>query len=954
FAKTDLIHAQAEGYGLREICDGLCCGLAKNIADTLTSDEAPPAPIIWSGGVSLNRAVQHHLEKILQEELQTDETAASFGAIGAALYGLDRHRNGEFDTHEIDLAKIVIPLRKQKKYYYSPLELTMTDYPDFSSEERYLYPSTLCGTPIEVDIYSALRRGTEDLFLGIDIGSTSTKAVLMDSSGTVRAGFYTRTSGKPMHALRGILEAINDASERYGAGLNIIGAATTGSGRKFIGKVIGADLIVDEITAHAAAAYELNPKIDTIIEIGGQDSKFTTLKNGVVTFSQMNTICAAGTGSFIEEQASKLGVPLSEYSQRAEHPAAPLTSDRCTVFMERDINHYLNRSYSVEEVLAAALFSVRENYLQKVASGASLGKHVCFQGATAKNRALVAAFEQKIGRPIYVSKYCHLTGALGAALLVQREIGGSSTFRGIGLFREEIPVRSETCTLCTNHCRIRIAAVQGEEVAFGFLCGRDYDTKHFVDTNRSGFDLVRAYRRNYALPKRLRSLEFRGAGAAAARRRQEELPDNPPLIGIPAGLHLVENLPFWKYFFTELGFPVITSEDLSDPITRGKPLTGAEFCAPMTAYHGHANYIAGLADILFLPVNLEDETNRGSQEKTMRKYCYYTQYSSGVVAAVQARQSSCSMMLPLIKPNNMTHNVRELHDHLHSAGLDASMVEVLQAYRKARRFFHTRSTRLHGHFIAPGEGEIQVALLGRPYTVLSPAMNKRIPDIFASLGVRTYFQDILPELTSEGRTAEIVKPLLEVLHWKYAARIIEAAAFIAQTPNLYPVYVSSFKCSPDSFTIDYFEELMEAFDKPYLILQLDEHDSSVGYETRIEAGVRAFRNHARTASAAPETGTRQAPSGIDTTFNPRIDKKIEGKTLLFPNWDPLTNPLLAANLRKEGIDARVLEESPELIHQSMQINNGQCLPVSIIAQEAIEYVRRHDLRPADIVLWIAR
>ena len=176
---------------------------------------------------------------------------------------------------------------------------------------------------------------------------------------------------------------------------------------------MGADIIMDEITAHARAACEIDPDVDTIIEIGGQDSKFTTLKNGRVTFSVMNKVCAAGTGSFIEEQARKLGCPLAEYSSRTEGRRSPIVSDRCTVFMERDMNHYLSEGYAVEEVLASVLHAVRENYLTKVAVEGAIGNTIFFQGATAKNRALVAAFEQRLQKPIHVSRYCHLTGAWG-------------------------------------------------------------------------------------------------------------------------------------------------------------------------------------------------------------------------------------------------------------------------------------------------------------------------------------------------------------------------------------------------------------------------------------------------------------------------------------------------------------------------------------------------------------
>src|SRR5208283_436701 len=237
------------------------------------------------------------------------------------------------------------------------------------------------------------------------------------------------------------------------------GCGTTGSGRKFIGKILEADCILDEITAHARAAYELNPQTDTIIEIGGQDSKFTVMNQGSVTFSVMNNVCAAGTGSFIEEQAKRMGCALSEYSLRVEKSKAPLASNRCTVFMERDLNHFLTEGYTKDEILASVLHSVRDNYLTKVAVKGMIGNHICFQGATAKNKSLVAAFEQKIQKPITVSKFCHVTGALGTAFeLVDKKISHTS-FRGLDIYNKKIPIRSETCTICNNHCKLKIAEI---------------------------------------------------------------------------------------------------------------------------------------------------------------------------------------------------------------------------------------------------------------------------------------------------------------------------------------------------------------------------------------------------------------------------------------------------------------------------------------------------------------
>ncbi|MBE0557792.1 MAG: CoA activase, partial [Proteobacteria bacterium] len=451
FAKTDLVHAQQEGFTLEEICDGLCAGLARNIVDILFAGTLALDPMVFVGGVAKNRAVVNHIETLLGKKLTVDPFAPFCGAIGAALSALAAGlKRGK---HLLCAEDLFLPDAAVKAYFHAPLVLKLSDYPNFADTEQYEQTAGAAGgpSPVEVELTEALPpHGSCEAYLGIDVGSTSTKAVLTSPAGAVLAGFYTRTAGRPVAATQKVLAAVEAMGAKRALGLSILGAGTTGSGRKFIGKIFGADLVVDEITAHARAAVELRPDVDTIIEIGGQDSKFTTLRDGAVTFSVMNNVCAAGTGSFLEEQAQRLGCALADYAARAEHRRAPITSDRCTVFMERDINHYLNSGYGVDEVLAAALHAITENYLTKVAVEAAIGTTILFQGATAKNRALVAAFEQRLGRPIHVSRFCHLTGAWGIALLMAEARIAQSRFRGLGFHRKQIPIASEVCGLCNN------------------------------------------------------------------------------------------------------------------------------------------------------------------------------------------------------------------------------------------------------------------------------------------------------------------------------------------------------------------------------------------------------------------------------------------------------------------------------------------------------------------------
>ncbi len=924
FAKTDIIHSQQEGYSLDEICDGLSLGLANNIADTLINGSTEYSPMVFAGGVARNKSVVTHLEKVIGHKLEVHEYSHLFGAIGVIQLLLEdkSFKNVNFSK---EMVHTISNLKRD--YFYEPLELKLSDYPDFDGLEHYEYSMPGNISDVEVDIYQELKHGISmDVFMGIDIGSTSTKAIIIDSDFLPVAGFYTRTSGDPIVAAQAIFEACNSYIENKSIKFNFKSVGSTGSGRKFIGKLIGADTILDEISAHARAAVDLDPDIDTIIEIGGQDAKFTTLRKGVVTFSQMNTVCAAGTGSFIEEQALKLGVPLSEYASLAEGARAPLASDRCTVFMERDINHYLNKNYGIDEILATVLYSVRENYLQKVATEGNIGNRVFFQGATAKNKALVAAFEQKLKKPIFVSKYCHLTGALGSAITAAEEQIGVSTFRGLGIYKDNIPVRSETCNLCRNNCRIRVATVKNEDVAYGFLCGRDYKTKKYVKKEKA-LSLLNVRRKTLA-PLKLKEIvnsEF-------------------PVVGIPGGLQIFEEIPLWEKFFHTLGIKTVTSEFLPNVISNGKKLAGAEFCAPMSAFYGHVDGLVDNSDIIFLPIHIEDKKDEKNHSR-VRKFCYYTQFSSSLVSKMKHNGEEIKSLMPLV--NHKANQLKTKYELLKSINQFVpghfNFLDISKAYDDALAYYREIKTKLKEIYKAPENGEMKVLLTGRPYTVLLDSMNKDIPDYFATLGVETIFTDSLPEV----QPTEDVDHLLDQFHWAYPSAILAAADFCSRTEGLYPVFVTSFKCSPDSFTLEYFKRIMDKQEKPYLILQIDDHDSSVGYETRIEAGVRAFKNHLKSSSKTIET-VKKLP------VLPVLQTSLKGKTLLLPNWDPLVLPLVAANLQNVGIDARVLEETTQMISSSMKMNTGQCIPVNAIALEYVEYIRKYKLKAEDTVLWMMK
>ena len=934
FAKTDLIHAQQEGFSIPQICDGLCKGLAKNIHNTLFSGPSVPSPIIFCGGVSKNVCVKNHIESLLQKELVVEDNSHLYGAAGAALCLLDDmeqemfHHSSSFNP--VDLSHIFETDSGRKKLFYPPLTLELSTYPDFDARDSFVSEG------VETDLYADTEENRSfSCYIGIDVGSTSTKSVILTEKGDVLAGFYTKTASKPVKAVQSILLAMDRLMAKHQLDLDVKGCGTTGSGRKLAGKIIGADMMPDEITAHARAAVEINRDVDTIIEIGGQDAKFTTLKDGNVTSSVMNNICAAGTGSFIEEQAYKLNCPLSEYSSKTESAGSPLSSDRCTVFMERDMNYFLATGYPVNEVLASALHSVRDNYLSKVASMGKIGDTILFQGATARNKALVAAFEQKIQKPIHVSKYCHLTGALGIALMLKDRNTDSGRFRGFDLHKKEIPVRQETCQLCTNHCKLTIADIDGTVEAFGFLCGRDYQTDRYVSKDQ-GFNLLKERRK--------------ATCKADAAGTKEDF-----TMGIPDGLHLVEDLDFWQNFFTCLQVKTVTTRDLDTPVETGRFMAGAEFCTPILSLHGHAAHLSQKADYLFLPFYFEEHKR---ERKARRQHCYYTQFAPSVISTLPEIEEE-RLISPLIQYLYSTFHAKiELYKSLKKiTQRDFSFLDISSAWDRAMEL--KEQTRLNFQELfrdRKKSSDVNALLLGRPYTILSKSLNCGIPDIFSSLYVNVFYQDMLD---FSGRDFTGIDGILGEIHWKHAANILKATYIAANTDHVYPVYITSFNCSPDSFCIDYFRQIMEEHDKPYLILELDEHDSNVGYETRIEAAIRAFRNHRNYFSKqkspaldAPDSH-RVSKEAAPLSVNPDLTDRIGNKTVIFPNWDAITGRLLVAVLKSEGYTAYLMEETEETLKESLKTNTGQCIPLNAIASGFIHTVEKNGLDPADCVLWLS-
>ena len=404
FAKSDMIHLQQIATPVHDIVAGLCYAVARNFKSNMAKGKELKTPIIFQGGVAANAGVVKAFKDILDigDDLIIPKHHASMGAIGAIYYILDNPQDNEAPFKGFKELYAYLVNERKNSVHLEPLKV---------SDAEYFTDVVFKPNGIE----------KLDVYLGLDIGSLSTNVVLIDDENNVVARRYLPTASKPLDAIK---KGMSEIYEEIGDKVNVKAVGTTGSGRYLTGDFVGADTIQNEITAQATAAIAHDPTVDTIIEIGGQDSKYISIENGVVVDFEMNKVCAAGTGSFLEEQAEKLKINIKEeFGELALGSKEPAKlGDRCTVFMESDLNAQQQKGTVKDSLVAGLAYSIVHNYLHMVVGDKKIGEKVFFQGGVTNNRAVVAAFEQVLGKRIIVPPHFDVTGAIGVAILARKKI----------------------------------------------------------------------------------------------------------------------------------------------------------------------------------------------------------------------------------------------------------------------------------------------------------------------------------------------------------------------------------------------------------------------------------------------------------------------------------------------------------------------------------------------------
>jgi len=905
FCKSDCTHALNKGEDKGRIVAGLCSMMADKIMELLSNFH--PESVMVVGGTSQNHVMIEYLKKRVNKVIVPEE-AEYFEALGASLwsekYGVSLNQSNLYD-------------KEKSSFDFLP---ALKEYKD------------------KVTFYDMQRDEVNDgdrCILGIDVGSTTTKAVLMrKKDDALLASIYLRTSGDPVDAARkcysSLLDKVGDKN------ITIVGLGVTGSGRQIVGLHALTGSIHNEIMAHAKAAVFFDEEVDTIFEIGGQDAKYTYIVNQVPTDYAMNEACSAGTGSFLEEAAKESFdiemTEIEEIAMRGENP--PNFNDQCSAFISSDIKSAIQEGIEIEDICAGLVYSICLNYTNRVKGNRPVGNKVFMQGGVCYNKAVPVAMAALTDKEIIVPPEPGLMGAYGEALMVKEHID-------LGLTEEtEFDLKTLTnrdikyhepfiCQggkeKCDRQCEINVMEIEGEKYPFGGACNKYVNLSHDVQYDIGKLNLI----------SKREDMVFNKYFAKPKKEKQRGK------IGINRSLTVSSLLPLYSKFFAELGYEVILPDEVKE---EGVQQETAAFCHPVELSHG---YMYDLLknndyDYIFLPHVRGLYVENGADE-------------SMLCPMAQAEPYYLSSVWPELKEDNVFSPVLSFKDGYDSPiedfikmgkKLGVTRAESKKAYQKAvkNQIIFERELKEIGNdvlkYLEENPEEKAVVLFGRPYNAFVSDANMGIPHKFASRGEMILTYDMLPIDDRE---------VSDKMYWSMGQLIMKGAEFVSEHSSLFGAYITNFSCGPDSFLISYFRD--ENGSKPSLTLELDSHTADAGLNTRIEAFldvVDSYRKLQKDQELPQTEKSEYKKADIDyeedvtiiDSQGKKYDLGDERVKVLIPSMGGKTSQAFAAAFNYCGIKA---ESCPppakeELKRGRANSTSKECLPLQLTLGSLLRYL----------------
>jgi predicted CoA-substrate-specific enzyme activase len=773
-------------------------------------------------------------------------------------------------------------------------------------------------------------------YLGVDSGSTTTKIVVIDGKERVLFDYYAHNNGNALQALVDGLEALRKKAEEHHTAVTFAGSTVTGYGENLMKAAFNLDFGMIETIAHYRAARKISPEVSFILDIGGQDMKAIFIDNGAIRRLEINEACSSGCGSFIEGFANMLNLPVAEFAQmacRAENPCDLGT--RCTVFMNSKVKQALKENADIADIAAGLSYSVMKNCLYKVLKlkdVADLGPHIVVQGGTFRNLSIVRALEVLTETEVSFSDIPELMGAFGAALHARQyaRTDRSTPLEQL-LSMQSFAANHIQCKGCENNCTVRkFRFTNGNHYYSGNKCEKIFSNKSEAD--EAGENL-------YAL--KLRSL----------------FPPSPPLpagdagravvrIGMPRGLNMFENYPFWHALLSACGMqPVLSSPSTFPMYEKGlNAVMSDNICFPAKLMHGH---ILDLIDrkvhrILFPYVVFEQKEDARSANSY--NCPVVTGYSDVIKASMNtAERFGIPVDAPTVVFNDEKLLFKACRKYLRSLDIDeASIKRAFAAAQQAQQaHFRTVSERA-AEIVAQAKerNRMVVVLAGRPYHA-DPLIQHKVSEFIAQLGVDVVTEDIARSLDSEA-----YGEIQSVSQWAYPNRIFKAAQFVAQAPdNVHYIQLTSFGCGPDAFIIDEVNEILKRRGKNLTTLKIDDVNNIGSLRLRIRSMIESLRFGATTRREIARTPPTPPFSVADRQ-----------RKVIAPYFAEGYSELLPAIFSLMGIELEVLPPSDsESVTQGLRYaNNEVCYPAILIVGDIVKALKSGKYRRDEIAVAITQ
>ena len=936
FAKTDIQPLLNEGAKKEDIAASIFQAVVNQTISGLACGRPIKGRVAFLGGPLnyLSELRKRFIEtlKLTDDKIIIPENAHLLVATGAAFSAID--------SETISSEQLKGKLKDFKKAKYTegatlpPLFESDKDYEEFKARHDK-----------DKVKRNDLKTYKGDAFIGIDAGSTTTKLVLIDRDGALLYSLYGNNKGNP---LKSVITMLKTLYKNLPEGINIRFSGVTGYGEKLIQTALNVDLNEIETIAHYTAAKEFLPKVNSIIDIGGQDMKYIKLKNNSIDNILLNEACSSGCGSFLETFAKSLGLTIEEFVQEALNSKTPVDlGSRCTVFMNSKIKQAQKEGFSVGDISSGLSYSIIKNAIQKVMKVRdvkTLGKNIVVQGGTFYNDAVLRSFELIVGKNVIRPDIAGLMGAYGIALLAREQYHSnldmeyySTILKTEELDNLNIKISHTRCKGCENNCLLTINTFEnGKRFISGNRCekggGNENDTKNLPNIYQYKFERLFSY-----TPLE-EEQAFRGT------------------IGIPRVLNMYEDYPFWFTFLTKLGFRVILSEK-SNRKTYEKgieSMPSESVCYPAKLAHGHIMSLLkqGINTIFYpcIPYSRKEYSSSDNHYNCPIVISYSEVIKNNIE---ELRNKDIKYLNPFLPIDDLKNLVSVIYDldcfkeyHFTKKELKIAAEAAEEEYQKYKSDVRKKGKETIKYI---KDNNLRgIVLAGRPYHV-DPEINHGIDKLITSLGLCVLSEDSICE---PGHGVD--KKLRVVDQWVFHSRLYAAAEFVGKHDFLEMIQLNSFGCGVDAVTTDQVEEILKSYDNMYTLIKIDEINNLGAIRIRIRSLLASMNKRIANHEQELLENTPHEIGDYGVKKVPFTKKMRDEYTILCPQMAPIHFELIVEAVKSCGYNIELLRECTEKTVETglRYVNNDACYPSILTTGQMIEALQsgKYDVNKTALIM----